>query len=902
MKKSKIFKSLIALSCCLTMGLGALTGCGSEPECEHVYTWTVTKESTCAEQGVNTGVCGLCGDVKEEKLPINENAHVFTGEWAITPPTEEEDGVAVKTCANNPEHKLEITLPKVTITGSGYDSKEFITVPTTAREGEMKLTLKNTYGDITFTAQLAKRKLDNLEDAVILASSLKENVRQANGWFRETADGMQHTFSYYFGDDYTHIVDSANNKESWYSLDDNSNVFAMSEINGSAATVDADNDAGYLNGYHYNSSVATSSFYGAEQGLAKLYETAMNGLNGGIFEETGATINYKEISKDEINDDEHKSKDGSRNNLWFSYSYNTGSWFARFKVTFSVYPDGTLKELEVETEVIRSYMFATDLEGAIITYKDGDESVVSGKATVGDIIFGYDYPIDYNTGNSAYEYDEVGNYVYEQTNKATGNVVYYDGEYYYDVVGGNSVAQSNGTISYETVYNKLDYIPELEPVYVKDKFGMTVLDDKGNPIPKIMAAGGYPVDSWYSDDHPEVSYKTVNIKQTKKVTQEDVDNGLEDEADVVIANPYPYDSLYIRDFDITGASSGNSIDLSGGFILPADTAITFKLGNISPSTANFKTDTISNIYIKDATGALIRLKLDLNNGSQYKVLGFFTRSDETVTIRSQYAGTLTFVFETQGGKCKKEVEMTFTKSAPTSLTASANVYGVANGKVDYRESSINTTDRAVSLIVGQPLRFWANASASEAAYVSTDILPVADREGVTLSQNEEGSYKEWKLIADEAGEYIITMPYYDGTTSSETVYAQFKVKVTAKTKPMELLSGNTFSGSVLILEGTGSPKPKTLTAEFTTETVDDVVINIIKINVGGVNGNDLVYTYRIGEDDELITEYMSGTTSSENKSYDFTFSIDEADNLIINHSTGFGSNKEDIVLTKVVEE
>lgn len=902
MKKSNFLKSLIALSCCLTMGLGALTGCGGEPECEHVYTLVNTVESTCAQAGKQTFRCGICGDIKEETLPLDENKHVFTGDWAITKPTEEADGLAVKTCANNPEHKVEITLPKVTISAKGYDQKEFITVPTTAREGEIKLTLENRYGDITFNVNLAKRKLNNMEDAVILASSLKENVRKADGWMQEAKDGLKQNFSYDFGDDYTHIKDEINNKESWYSLDDDGNVFAMSKIDGSStATVDPTPDAGFLNGFFYNSTVNASTFYGAEAGLAQLYETAMNGMSGGNFEDVGTTINYKEISKSELNSAEHKGKDGSLNDLWFSFSHYASGWFARFKVVFSTYPDGTLKELEVETEVIRPYMYVTDIYGSIVTYKESDESVKNGKAVAGDIIFAYEYPTN-AVGLPSYQYDNSGNLVYEQINKKTGNPVYFDATGYYDVVGKQETEDAEGNIIYLSKKVKLDYVPELEPVYIKDKFGMTVLDDKGNPIPKIMASGGYPIDSWYSDTHKEVSYKTVHIEQTKKVTQEEIDSGLRD-PEVVPENPYPYDSLYIKNFDITGATvAGATVDISGGLSFPTNKVVKLSLGNITPSTATLNSDAIENIYIKDATGTFIKLKFDFNNGSQYKVLSFFTLSDGTLTINSQYAGSLTFVFETKSGKCKKEVEMTFTKSAPTSLTASAEVYTVVDGVVVYKESGVSI-DKPVNLIVGQELVFKAVASSVEAAYVSTDIYPTCSSSAITFKQNEEGSYKDWKLVASAAGEYTITMPYYDGEASS-TVKAQFKVIVSAKPDTMSMLSGNTFKGNVLMARSVGNPVSRELTAQFTTqevvneETGNTETINVIIINV---SGNEIVYTYGVDGSGKLTTQWKSGLDQSV-KSYDFSFSINEAGDLVISHSTGMGNETEEKVLTKVVAE
>lgn len=911
MKKRKILKSLIALSCCMTMGLSILTGCGESP-CEHVYTVVDTVESTCTTAGRQTFSCGLCGDIKEEDLPINENAHVFTGEWDVTEPTEQADGLAVKTCVNNPLHKAEVTLPKVTITGSGYDEKEFITVPTTAREGEIKLTLKNGYGDITFNVPLAKRKLDNLEDAVVLASSLRENVRQSTGWIQETKDGSKQNFSYYFGGDYyvedenevgkynylegdkyTYIKDDVNNTEYWYSFDEDGKVFAMSKPSSSStASVVISPDENMIYGFNYKSSVNISTFYGAENGLARLYEIAKN---SSAF---GSTVKYEEISKDEINDAEHKGKDGSRNNLWFSYGYDSGSWFARFKVTFSIYPDGTLKNLEVQTEIIRGYMHAREEDKSAIYYKEGDASVVKHGAAVGDIVFGYEYPTDFSAegaGGPAYEYDKYGNFVYEQTNKKTGNVVYYDGVDYYDVIGGSekeTVIDGKVIIDYITEKVKLDYVPELEDVYVKDVYGEYVLNSKGNKIKKIMAKGGYPVTKHYSDDHPEVNYKTVRFDQTKKVTQYELEEGLLENPEEVKLNRYPSDSLYIKDFDITAATvGGNKVDISDGLVFITNKVINLTLGEITPNTASLNSDAIANIYIKDVTGTLIKVNdISFNNGSKYKMIGFFTPSEGTVTIKSQYAGDLTLVFETQSGKCKKEFNFTFTKSAPTELYAEADVYTVTDGVAEDRQSTVNTTDKAVTLIVGQQLMFRARAKGEEVAYVSTDILPSVDKTGLEIRQSGEGNYEEWSLIPQAVGEYIVTLPYYDGTTSSTAVYAQFKVTVLPKLTPMEILSGNTFTGTVYIARTSGNPVRRTLTAQFTAD-------GEIKISVAG---NECVYTYGVNDSGELVTAYNSGVGPDVN-SYNFRFHINNAGDLIITHSTGLGTNTEDIVLTKVVE-
>ncbi|MGN1061053.1 MAG: hypothetical protein ACI4QN_04905, partial [Candidatus Coproplasma sp.] len=540
------------------------------------------------------------------------------------------------------------------------------------------------------------------------------------------------------------------------------------------------------------------------------------------------------------------------------------------------------------TEVIRSYMFATEADGTPIFYKEGDGYVddygFEHEHAVGDIVFGYEYPTDFTTGGVAYEYDKDGNLVYEQVDDS-GRVIYAkeeDGEtVYYAVVGGREEEQADGSLSYITEYERLSEKPaNLYDVYVYDAYGMQLFDSNGNPIKKIMARGGYPVTKHYSDEHSEVSYRTVTFTQTRKTAD-----------DVVEENPYPSDSLYIKDFDIVSASiaGGTTITFENGTAtLPTNTAINLNIGNIKPASAGLKYDAIAGVYVVDQTGNRIKLKMDFSNGSVYKILGFYSENGGFITINSKYAGEVKFLFVTQSGKCEKEVTITFAKSAPKELTAMASVYTVTDGIINYVNQVVNS-ENFVTITVGQSLTFKAVAMGEEAAYVSTDIYPSCATEGLTFAQVEKDSYEEWSLVADREGEYIVEMPYYDGESTSADVYTSFKVVVKPKLGVMETLSGNTFSGSVLISSGSGNPKSKMLTATFTA----DGEINI------AVAGNEIVYTYGIDGSGVLTTAWKSGIEPTQ-KSYDFAFTINEAGDLVVTHQTGMGNDTEEIVLIKQV--
>ncbi|MCI7741125.1 MAG: CehA/McbA family metallohydrolase [Clostridiales bacterium] len=71
--------------------------CGEVVEHIHEYTWTTTKEATCTEDGLKTGVCS-CTDTVTEVIPAT--GHKF-GEWTTTKKaTCTEDGREARICAN----------------------------------------------------------------------------------------------------------------------------------------------------------------------------------------------------------------------------------------------------------------------------------------------------------------------------------------------------------------------------------------------------------------------------------------------------------------------------------------------------------------------------------------------------------------------------------------------------------------------------------------------------------------------------------------------------------------------------------------------------------------------------------------------------------------------------------
>lgn len=876
MKNKKLLKSLAALICVGSLGVSVLAGC-ADKGCEHAYIYTVHEgdESTCTKAGIQTGVCQLCGNIIELELPLDSSAHDYSGDWVITLPTEENEGKAVKTCANNPEHVYEVTLPKVTLAGHGYDVAEFVTVPTTATGGEMHFEIDDANGAISFNVTVGKRELETLEDAVILASALGDNVRSSEGYFLESLDSIHNNFSVYYGDDYTYVNDDGNKRESWYSYDDDGNIFGMEKLAGASASVMSNPSEDGMLGFYYQSGSSVSSFYGAERGLRQLYDTAQKGKENGTCVGFDGDINKLNQFEDAVEG-------------YFNYSMSDGSFFCRYNVKFTTYNDGSLKTLEIYTEIIRAFLIATDLDGNQLFYHEGDGYTDKygnfHKQEAGDVVFAPIYPDE--NGVPLYATDADGNYLYEQVDENGDHIWVTEDE------SGNTkyvkvTVDDEGKIMETT----LDYVPVLHDAYLTDMYGMVVKDANGEPIKKILSAGedkahyGYPVLEYYSDDNEEVSYRYVVFNQTRKV-----------EGETVEPNPYDSNSLYVQSFDIESAtlSNGTTVQFTDGKIsLPTNSVVNLNISNIQPATAGLAYDPIESIYVVDPTGNRIKLGMSFNNGSAYNIFGVYSSGSGQITLNSRYAGEVQLLFVTKAGKCEKLVDVEFVKSAPTSLTARAALYTVLDGEATYIEQAVSVQSPATA-VVGQQISVWAVASGEESGYVSTDVYPliVIGEENVTFTAVEVGGYERWYIVADKPGDYVVRLRYYNGTSAQSSPYVQFSFKVTEKPDLSEMLAGNTFTTTVKVSAGQNrNPVSRTLTAQFS----EDGILTV------SVDGNVVTYSYEIVKDEngdaELMTEYKEGMTSEDNVSYDFSFSINEAGDLAVTHSTGMGNDRETMVLT-----
>lgn len=347
MKKSKLFR-ILSVSLGLLFVSAGTAACSKE--CDHVIKYKVKTPATCMSEGVEEGLCNLCGYVETRAIPVDDNAHGY-GDWQVKAPTSGTEGTATKICSYNTAHVLTQALPVLTVTGEGYTSVKKIKDPTAFEKGEMEYTLAHEAGDIVFRVATEETGVVSVADAVEAALMHKSQVRRGTGQVSSALGRFPlHNFSYEFGDNYAHINDLEHDyRERWYSIEDGEFYGAMLECGNSpkdnhgnlilgedGKPIDAvlkTDTAGtqpYLDGYRFQIAYGGGDFkwyYGAEDLVKGLYD----------FEKRNANRDFKE----EI------AKEGGETVYKYSYSYyNRGQYFLVLDMRFTLSDTYALKTVE----------------------------------------------------------------------------------------------------------------------------------------------------------------------------------------------------------------------------------------------------------------------------------------------------------------------------------------------------------------------------------------------------------------------------------------------------------------------------------------------------------------------------------------------------------------------------
>ncbi len=361
---NRISKILLAALLCAGTVLPAF-GCGDK-KCKHnVGTWEVLTEATCEAEGLQKGICGICYQEVEEKIPADPEAHVY-GEWSIDNlPTEDAEGAATRVCTVNSQHVLNISLP--TLDSTDYKST-ITTRPSALGDGERTYVLKHATGDLSFTQPVPATGVQTVRDAVELsvAAESKALIRSASGEIaykyylpnNVLKDSFSYRHSYEFGENYTHIVDGSDNCQRWYFTDEDGTLYGLTDFSGGGKVrndLTSESNEKYINGsrlyiQYYGGSNTLGYFYGLESLLEGLYRTARWSANDDFKEWTE--------QDDEGNNVYAFSYGDVQNSGEFSGYFTNTTVKARIDSTF------TIAHLQVESVIyVNSLKYKLDGEG-----------------------------------------------------------------------------------------------------------------------------------------------------------------------------------------------------------------------------------------------------------------------------------------------------------------------------------------------------------------------------------------------------------------------------------------------------------------------------------------------------------------------------------------------------------
>lgn len=330
MKIKKTIAAVAAALTAFTMSASTLTACNSGHE--HAFAWKVQTPATCTTEGLETGVCGICGYPEERVIPKTDE-HPY-GEWDITPPTEQEEGKAVKVCTADSNHVLEVTLPKVTAEGTGYTSSAITKPATSVSKGERTFVLSNAAGDISFIVYTPEKEVETVEDAVLIGASKKELIRSVSGQFSvDTTRYNSVNYFYEFGENYMHSEEDGSQTKVWCSLDENGETYLIKTETGKPMAQEVGAAIENMDGFGYSLGYTSSNrWYGAESLLAGLYSIASENINQDFRESIGTAAGGASVYK-------------------FQFGTHGATYYSDVYVEFTLYDNYAIKTLKVDTEV-----------------------------------------------------------------------------------------------------------------------------------------------------------------------------------------------------------------------------------------------------------------------------------------------------------------------------------------------------------------------------------------------------------------------------------------------------------------------------------------------------------------------------------------------------------------------
>lgn len=917
MKTKKILTMISSVVMAATLGLSALAGCNKdEGGHEHSYQEIELEPATCMQAGKRTLKCA-CGDIKEEVLPVDPDAHDY-GDWNITAyPDENNKGTATNVCSLNNAHKATVTLPIITKEGTGYASSPITKAPTSISTGVRHFVYVQGNVSVEFDITLPKRDIENMEDAIIYGTSLHSLIRESSGRFasgnpydpRLDKDSELYdpnysitinTFSNYYGttengDEFTHVKTSDRKEEFWYSLDDKGAPFGVYSAVNHVLTNPLDETNGILQNPLGPDEVDEEGnpldpnykpeYLPKDPDYVPIYEdvpvdprlaagTTADNLKGYGYasgggmrrtygaEDTLLTYYQAAVGVGSIKykyEFDELPEGGFAGN--FSFSRMEDAFFCRYNVEFTMYENYVIKTLKVETKIIRLWMLAN-------TYEGGDTAGEIIRAADGDIIFSEIYPLV--EGEEQYETE-------------TGE----DGKEHI-VVNGVKTAP-DGTIL------KVGGKEIKRPVPKDWKQGdWNFYYEKGDHIYAVNDNGEvYDTGETYAFDHEFIAVRFLEFDSQVLKTD---DNNVE-------TNPYPAEDMYVRSFDVK--FGGKVIAEDETVEIESNVVNEFEITNVLPKgDVNLAYDPL-NVYLVTPTGE-IQLTYDINQNA-YHILGYFNGENNRVRIMAQNSGNFEIILRSLSGSYEKTLKINVLKGAPSKLLSEVYTYSDAGGIVKYTwtEFDESNTGNFVTMYVGQKLYVRTAALESEASFADT-----------SYTSSVSNTYSSYVILKDkqsvgggEATEITAvkatgngTMRVYLDSTRSSDVSASIRIKILDAPSVEDMFTGEYIGRFNYIKMVSTDRNPSYADVSITFNPVaEDKTSGTISINVTRDKlSATCVYNYSYDKETYALTcEWESGRGNDDNdETFRFVITLNEVFKVSITHPTGYPGREETIVLSR----
>lgn len=494
--------------------------CASSVGCSHAHEvtkWKIVREATCTTEGLRRGACLECGEVIEESIPVNPENHDY-GEWTITKlPTSSRDGagLAEKICRENAEHKISVTLPRLTQNGAGYESYEVTKQPTVLEDGEATAVYKSEeYGEIAFIVPVQKKEFDfetgTVEDAVSIGSSNRDSVRSGTAeilsfYEVDSQEKTPSTVSYEYGENYVHTRTDDGRSDLWVSLTSDNKVFGVTrrlEVSGydknglavykEVIEKDASVRKEHLNGYSFTSAFGNQTFFGAEGLLKNSYEWGKRNGNRDFKESISETEDGRKLYK-----------------FQFGY-YNAPKYFNVIKVEFTLTDDFAIDYIKFATDTYANYQVVEN--GQLVDVNQFEVSLDMENVTVCSLIPGcgdpvYDeYIAYYQTMKSDSPEEPTHEYTEDAFKISNIDVIYKRNTVVTDEKENAPTVQSDSGSLNLTLKNILPSTASFE----FDPVTLYRVTDTGRVV-KLSFSGGTGVDVWYTLDNSSLKIWTRYI-------------------------------------------------------------------------------------------------------------------------------------------------------------------------------------------------------------------------------------------------------------------------------------------------------------------------------------------------------------------------------------------------------